>query len=262
MRNLNRDISNRLYIATVCAQHKEILDKYGIGIELDQFCTAVNMEGDEKRAADKEINELITVSAGQVLHAPFNELFPAAIDPRARQLAMDRFNEAAELAAHYGAKKMVVHSGYVPFVYFKEWHNDRSVEFWEEFMADKPDDFVITVENVLDEEPYTMVKMMEKITNPNIRLCLDAGHALCVSEIPVMEWLEVMAPHLGHLHIHNNDGVHDFHRPLTDGLLDMEGFLDKAIELCREDTTITIESLDGIDSMEWLAQKGYLGNLK
>lgn len=258
MKELNRSIGKRLYIATVCGQHKEILDKYGIGVELDQFCTAVNMEGDAREAADKEIEELISVSADRTLHAPFNELFPAAIDPRARQLAMDRFNEAAEIAIKHGVRKMIVHSGYVPFVYFKEWHVDRSVEFWNEFMADKPDDFVITIENVLDEEPYTMVKMMEKITNPNIRLCLDAGHALCVSELPVMEWLEAMAPHLGHIHIHNNDGTHDFHKPLMDGLLDMEEFLDKAIELCREDTTFTIESLDGLDSMEWLIEKGFL----
>ena len=248
----------RLHIATVCSQHREILDRWGIGVELDQFCMAASMKGEARQAADREIAELKAVAGGMILHAPFNELFPAAIDPDARALAMRRFSEAAEIAAENGISRMVVHSGYVPFVYFKEWHRDRSVEFWEEFMADKPDDFIIMIENVLDDEPYMMAEIMERISNPNIRLCFDTGHALCVSKVPVSEWLRVLAPYLGHLHIHNNDGQYDHHSALTEGLIDMESFLDDVIKLCSRDTTVTLETIDGLSSVEWLGKKGYL----
>jgi len=258
MKEVVKNMRNRLYIATVCGQHKEILEKYNIGVELDQFCWAVQLEGEGRTSAFKEIDELIPLSKGNILHAPFNELFPAAIDPRARQMAMDRFNQAAEIAIKLGSDKMVVHTGYMPHVYYKEWHRDRSVEFWNEFMADKPDNFKIVIENVLDDEPYMMAEMIKLIDHPNIKLCFDCGHALCISDVDVMEWLEVMAPHLGHLHIHNNDGTHDYHRPLTDGQIDMKAFLDKALKLCTEDTTFTIESLDGVDSMEWLKNNGYI----
>lgn len=256
--NLNRNLKDRLYIATVCGQHREILRQYGIGAELDQFCTAERMEGAGAAEACREVESLLPMASGVVLHAPFNELFPAAIDPRARALARDRLESAAALALHYGAKKMVVHSGYVPFVYFKEWHVARSVEFWQKFMEGKPEDFQIVIENVLEEEPDMMVEMMEQLSHPRIRLCLDAGHALCVGKVPVFAWLTAMAPWLGHLHIHNNDGVHDRHDPLTKGLLDMEVFLDEAVRLCGADTTITVECLDGGDSMRWLCDRGYL----
>lgn len=257
--DMDRNIRDRLYIATVCAEHKEIIEKYGIGVELDQFCDPRAIDGETAEDARVEIENLLEAADRCVLHAPFSELFPAAIDPKARALAMERMQQAAELAHEYGTKKMIVHSGYVPLVFFKEWHEDRSVEFWEEFMADRDDGLVITVENVMDDEPYMMLKMIERIKNPNIKLCFDVGHAACISDVDVFEWLEKLAPYLGHIHIHNNDGTHDWHKPIFDGKVDMETFLDKVIELCDPDTTITIESLEGLSSMEWLEEKGYLG---
>ncbi|MDO4745636.1 MAG: sugar phosphate isomerase/epimerase family protein [Bacillota bacterium] len=255
---MKRNIKDRLYIATVCAEHKEIISKYGIGVELDQFCDPSAIDGKCAEEAREEINGLLGIADRCVLHAPFSELFPAAIDPKVRLVAMERLQQAAELAALYKAKKMIVHSGYVPLIFFKEWHEDRSVEFWEEFMAGREDGLVITVENVMDDEPYMMAKMMERIKNPNIKLCFDVGHAACISKVPADEWLEVLAPYLGHLHIHNNDGTHDWHKPIFEGNVDMEKFLNLAIEKCAPDTTITIESLSGLTSMEWLKERGYI----
>lgn len=256
---MDRNIKDRLYIATICAEHEEITEKYGIDIELDQYCDPRKIDGELAEDARLEIEGLLGKTAKCTLHAPFSELFPAAIDPKARQLAMERLQQAAEYAVLYKAEKMIVHSGWVPLVFFKEWHEDRSVEFWEELMAGRNDGLTIVVENVMDDEPYMMLKLIERIKNPNIKLCFDVGHAACVSKVPVMEWLEVLAPHLGHLHIHNNDGTHDWHKPVFDGIVDMEAFLDKAIELCAPDTTFTIESLEGLTSMEWLKERGYLG---
>lgn len=258
---MNRNIKDRLYIATVCAEHREIISKYDIGAELDQFCQAEKMDAPLHEDACEEIEELLERQQKKrcVLHAPFSEIFPAAIDPKARELAMQRLQQAAGFALKYGAEKMVVHSGWVPLIYFKEWQEDRAVEFWEEFMANRHDGLKIVVENVMDDEPYMLAKMMDRIKNPNIKLCLDVGHAACVGSTPVVEWLEVLAPYLGHLHIHNNDGTYDFHKPIFEGIVDMEKSLDKAIKLCEADTTFTIESLEGLSSMEWLQARGYLG---
>lgn len=256
---MKRNIKDRLYIATVCAEHKKIVEKYGIGIELDQFCQAEKMDEPLDSEVHVEIEGLVKKAGKCILHAPFSEIFPAAIDPKARKLAMDRLQQAAGFAVNYNADKMVVHSGYVPLVFFKEWHEDKSVEFWEEMMYGRSDGLQIVVENVMDDEPYMIVKMMERIKNPNIKLCFDVGHAACVSRVPVEEWLDVMAPYLGHLHIHNNDGTHDYHKPVFNGIVDMEMLLDKAIKVCASNTTFTIESLEGLTSMEWLKTRGYLG---
>lgn len=257
-KTMGRNIKDRLFIATISSDHEEIAKKYGVGTELDQFCQAERMDEPLKAEACAEIESLLEINKSCVLHAPFSELYPAAIDPKARALAMERLRQAAGFAVGCGAKKMVVHSGYVPMIFYKEWHEDRSVEFWEEFMAGRGGGLKIVIENVMDDEPYMMLSMIEKIKNPDIRLCLDVGHAACVSDVPVMEWLEATAPYLGHIHIHNNDGSHDYHRSLDEGIIDMESFLDRAIELCSPETTFTVESLDGQKAFSWLHERRYI----
>lgn len=253
------NFKDRLYIATVCGQHREIIDKYWIGVELDQFCTAENMDGGKFEAADAEVRELLEAADSRsIIHAPFNELCPAAIDPLAKELAYKRFDQAAELAIRYGADKMVVHTGYIPLVYFKEWHVERSVEFWDRFMEGKPDGFKIVIENVMEDEPYMILKMMEQLKNPNIRLCLDTGHAACISKVPVLEWLDVMAPYLGHIHLHNNNGEYDYHSPIMEGVIPMDEFMESFTAKCGDDVTMTLETLDGLSSMEWLKARGYI----
>ena len=123
-------------------------------------------------------------------------------------------------------------------------------------MEDKGIDIVI--ENVLEDEPYMMAEMMEKMGNDRIRLCLDTGHALCMSSVPVKEWVKVLSPYIGHLHIHNNDGVWDHHCALDDGILDMAEVLDEAFSVCSEDMTVTVEARDCRSSLKWLCEKGYI----
>lgn len=251
---------DRFSIATMCENWRSIAGEYDLSVELDHCCQAENMDGDKGRETKEEITAITTKEGFRavVLHGPFNELFPAAIDPKARELAMKRFNEAAQTAISFGIKTMVVHSGYIPFVYFKEWHRDRSIEFWKEFMEDKPADFSIAIENVLDDDPYTLAEIAEKASDDRIGLCLDVGHANVVSELSINEWIDVFAPHLKHLHIHNNDGSGDYHRDLDCGTLDIAKIIDRVNLKTSNKATFTIEVLEGLRSVEWLAEKQYL----
>ena len=253
-------MKSRIAIATCCAKWKQIADEFGVAIELDQYCQAENMDGDKAAKIEAMIRKDLRQYKGLVLHAPFNELFPAAIDPQARALAMKRYQQAAALAHAFGIRKMVVHSGYMPHVYFKEWHIPRSVEFWTQFMADQPEDFEICIENVLDDEPDMMVAIAKGCDDPRIGLCYDVGHANIISDRGQDEWLRTMAPYLKHLHIHNNDGEKDYHRGLTEGNLDIERVLDGVLQLCAPDTTVTAEILSDRESFVWLTEKGYLGH--
>ena len=125
-------------------------------------------------------------------------------------------------------------------------------------MADRSDGLHIVIENVMDDEPYMMARIMERIKIPDIRLCLDVGNASCVGSVQPREWLEVLAPYIGHIHLHNNDGTYDYHGSVFDGKTDMGDFLERAIELCGEDTTFTVESLEGLSSMKWLEERGFI----
>ncbi len=268
---LSTKLKNKILIATVCDNWQEIAQHYNAGIELDHFCQTDNIDGSRGEKMRLEAKEIIKTYDTRVLHAPFNELFPAAIDAKARKLAMDRFNQIADLSLKFGIKRMVVHSGYMPFTYFKEWHIARSIEFWQEYMEDKPEDFEICIENVLDDEPYMLAEIADGVGDKRVGLCYDVGHSNIKGKggfggserkesTDPNEWLDVLAPYLKHIHLHNNDGIRDYHWELAarEGTLDIEALLSKIPKLCDDDMTITIEALRGLESFEWLKAKEYI----
>ena len=250
------NIREKLYVATIAEDAKTMAAKYGLGIEVNEFCTAVNMEADFARW-DKIAKDNMSVADRFIFHAPFNEIHPSAIDPLAREFAMKRLNQAYRLAASYGIKKMVVHSGFLPDVYFPVWFVDRSVEFWREFMADKPQDFQLVIENQLEPHADLLPELCQKIDHPQVGLCLDTGHALYRSGEDIYHWAECFAPYCKHIHLHNNDKIWDWHWCLDKGSIDMEKFLPHILQTMPQ-ATITLEHLKAEDSLIWLAERGYL----
>lgn len=254
----------KFYQATIGNDFRQQLNKYNIGIEIDHFCQPENLQGHSYRRSMEEVGAMIEAAGldgdSLVLHGPFNELHPAAIDPEALALAKKRIDQAYDICTLLGVRKLVLHSGYMPFVYFKSWHRDRSAEFWREFMEGKPQDFTLCIENVLEDEPYMMAELMEALEakNANIGICLDVGHANCISNVPVSQWIETLAPYIRHFHLHNNMGSKDQHLPFDEGTLKMDDILKQANELCREDTTYTSETINCQSSLKWLKERGYI----
>ena len=238
-----------IYLSTTASDASEIARKYGLGIEIAEYCTAWNMD-DEFAAADAAVREKLESIERRVLHAPFNELFPCAIDRKARALAADRYWQAIKLAKTYGAAKVVIHGGYNPWIYYPVWYVEQSTAFWKEFLKEDPG-VEIVLENVLETEPQWLPDIVKGVDDPRLRLCLDIGHVNAYSRIPLNDWLEGWAPWLSHFHIHNNDTSWDTHNPLTDGTIPMKELLEKASCLCP-DATLTLELLEAKASVEWM----------
>ncbi|MFR5860058.1 MAG: sugar phosphate isomerase/epimerase family protein, partial [Clostridia bacterium] len=195
-----------------------------------------------------------------LLHGPFTEIYPAAIDYRARELGMQRLNEAYEVAATLGVTRMIVHNGWLPFIYFKSWQAEKGALFWQAFLRDKPADFELCIENVLEDEPDMLVDMMRQIDDPRIRLCLDIGHANAVTakNLPVTRWIQRLAPYLAHFHLHNNDGSGDTHAAFDAGSIDMQEILQTIDRCCADDVTYTIEAREPLPCLAWLKAHQYL----
>ena len=132
--------------------------------------------------------------------------------------------------------------------------------FWQEFMSEKPANFRLYVENVLEDEPYMLAEMMKQIKDPRIGICLDVGHALAAghSTVPIEKWIEVLGSYIGHFHIHNNRGDGDTHSPLGDGILDFHSIFSAADANCTPEVTFTVESREALPSVKWLINEGYL----
>ena len=242
----------RIYISTTASDAHAVAVQCGLGIEIAEYCTAWNMD-DKFRDVHPKVLEEIDGISHKVLHAPFNELFPCAIDPRARELAAERYRQAISLAKDYGATKVIVHGGYNPWIYFPVWYVGESIKFWKAFLQETPG-VEIVLENVLETEPQWLLDIVKGVEDPCLRLCLDVGHVNAYSKIPVMDWLKEWAPYLSHFHIHNNDGSWDTHSALDCGTIPMRELLTQAEKLCP-DATFTLELMKAEDSVRWLLEE-------
>ena len=243
----------RLFLSTIADDAVQTAREFGLGVELAQFCLAENMD---KTPPDVQasLDAALEVSR-RVLHAPFAELCPAAIDPLVREVAKRRFLQAAALAKRYGAEKMVVHSGFIPLVYYPEWFAPQSAAFWREFLNDV-DGLTLCVENVMETSPDALRQVAEQVNDPRLRICFDVGHAFCQSG-DLAPWLDALAPYSSHVHLHNNHGTFDEHLGLPDGTLDMAAVI-RQLEALAPQATYTLEVRSARASVEWLLKEGLL----
>ena len=244
-----------VYISTTAPDASQLAVQYGLGIEIAEYCTAWNMD-DEFTGTDAAVRIKLEGIERKVLHAPFNELFPCAIDRKARALAAERYRQAIDLAKAYEATKVVVHGGYNPWIYYPVWYTEQSIIFWKEFLREDPG-MEIVLENVLETDPQWLLDIVKGVGNPRLKLCLDIGHVNAYSKIPLNDWLENWAPHISHFHIHNNDTSWDTHSPLTEGSIPMKELLEKASLLCPN-ATFTLELMEAEASVKWMAETGLI----
>lgn len=241
-----------LYLSTIAPDAAAEARKWGLGLEIAEYCTAWNMDRDFPET-DRAVRAQLEAVGPRVLHAPFNELFPCAIDLKARALAADRYRQAIALAKAYGAEKVIVHGGYNPWIYYPNWYVEQSVLFWKEFLQEDPG-VQIVLENVLETEPEWLRDIVAQVDDPRLRLCLDVGHVHAYSKIPVLDWVKDWAPWLSHFHVHNNDGSADQHRDLPDGGIPMKELFSAVEKLCP-DATVTLEVLEAKPSVQWLEEE-------
>ena len=248
-------LHDRLYLATIAADADETASRFGLGLEIDEFCTAANFDADFDRW-DGAARAHLAHSDRFVFHAPFAELCPCAIDPMVRDVTMRRFRQAAALSRAYGIRRIVVHSGFIPHVYYPVWFVEQSARFFRALLDAEPE-VIFCVENVLDDDPAPLMDLADAVDDPRLGLCLDVGHANAVSKIPVRQWLKRLAPRLMHLHLHDNDGAADLHQIPGDGSLGFPGLMDE-IEAAAPEATLTFECMDGAGCARRLAEYGWL----
>ncbi len=250
-------IRNRLFVSTTADDCRPAALRFRIGLEIAEFCWAQRIDVDREENL-KRTKELMDGLPPGWFHAPFAELAPCAIDPRARRLAAERYAEAIGLAKELGFNRIVIHGGFIPEIYYPEYYVEQSILFWKDFLAGAPENIMIALENVMEPSPETLVEIVRGVSDPRLGLCLDVGHANCsVSAVPPLDWIGPMAPYLFHVHLHDNTGGKDLHSPLGEGNIPIGRIINKVAELCPE-ATFTIENMHCTPSLEWLDEKGYL----
>ena len=252
----------KLYLNTHNPGAATVAKQMGLGIELDDYLffndECKGMGVDEK---DELYNRCVKLIQG------FDKLFFHGIifGTDLKMLAeasatdiMELCNQSFVIAQAFGINHIVFHSDYIPgYSKQQEWL-PCTIDFWQEYMSDKPENLHIYIENFVDNDPDMMAKLCDKINDNRVRLCLDTGHASSNSNVDIVDWIDSLGSFIGHAHIHNNDGKWDYHWPLGKGILDMEQILFK-FESKTPNITYTIEA-DYLLSLKWLSEHGFLND--
>lgn len=246
----------KIYISSIASDANSVANKYGLGIEISEYCTADNMDinyQETKEVVSKSIQGIDRFT----FHGPFNELFPSAIDTKVRTLSMDRFHQSYTLAKTYKAQKIIFHSGFYSNMYYPCFFKERSIIFWKEFMDSIDGSIEVVIENVFDNDSNILKEIIDEVNNPKLKLCLDIGHANCYTNISIVNWIKELNTRISHFHIHNNDGKMDLHNTIDNGTINMKEVLE-AIEKYSPDATITLEVFDSYKCIKWLIKEGYI----
>lgn len=195
------------------------------------------------------------------VHAPFFDLSPGAMEPRVRQVTLQRLTQALEAAGVFGAQLMVIHPGY------DRWRYPNLAAAWTAQAAETVArllplaerlDCRLALENIYEEAPETLVGLVTVLDSPWFGHCFDIGHWQLFGRLPQADWLAAIAPRLMHLHLHDNHGEADDHLPVGEGCIDFTPLLD-LLPTLPHPPSITLEAHDPDELRRSLANLSTLG---
>ena len=200
----------------------------GIGIEVHIHNNLLhNLDRRQVRGVGQRLAEL---QIPCTFHAPFMDLSPGGFDERIVTLTRDTLKRSLEMAVCLGAISAVFHPGYDRWRFgdHQQLWLDQSVETWTMLLRESPAETAILLENVFEEEPSTLVALFKEIQKPNFGFCFDAGHFNLFSRATLRTWLTAMKGVVVEMHLHDNNGSADDHKPIGTGTFpfrELKGFL-------------------------------------
>ena len=104
----------------------------------------------------------------------------------------------------------------------------------------------IALENLLpgslSSDIGVLIEQVDRLGHPLVGICLDTGHAH-VSGFDIVEAVSAIGPRLFALHVHDNDGTADQHRPPLAGTIEWTGFV-AALQEVGYAGTLNLEVVD------------------
>jgi sugar phosphate isomerase/epimerase len=189
------------------------------------------------RLALKQKGQSITI------HAPFMDLSPGGVDAKVKRATIERLNQIVEVAAFFHPQIVIFHPGY------NKWLFDGNVELWLENSLKTWSPIVtmvermsipIALENVFEEEPSSLQKLISTINSSYFNFCFDTGHFHLFSTVSMEEWFNSLGKYIKAVHLHDNFKKSDDHLPIGDGEIDFDLFF-QLIKHHGVDAIYTIE---------------------
>ena len=218
-------------------------DVLSAGLNPEIYTDAATL--DSIRPKDLKDTREILVEKGLriTLHGPYMDLSPGASDEKIRLITVERYRQTFEAAQLLLPETIVLHAGYderrfdgdVPL-----WLS-QSRKTWPRFIkeAEKMGS-VIAVENVFEENPLPIKRLVESMNSPNFRVCFDTGHLNLFSKVKMEEWFNEIGSKVSEVHLHDNRGKWDEHLIIGDGNIDFPLFF-SLLKKYSHDPVYTVE---------------------
>jgi sugar phosphate isomerase/epimerase len=217
--------------------------EHKLDYELPTFYYPENLDNGAAEIA--KYNGLLAGFKGMLsMHGPIFDMNVVSLDPEIERISRYRYMQAINIAKELDVRYLVFHTQWTPIT-----------GFWEELIAEhlEGSNLTILLENFLDPTPESMITLLNRVSSPHLRACLDTGHVNIFSDMSPIDWVRELGHHVAYIHAHNNAGSLDSHDGFERGLIDMDCFLNhlallpQKIHLAIE--TATIEDLNASYAM-------------
>lgn len=196
------------------------------------------------------------------MHGAFFDVIPFSADKKIQKISNLRIEQSLGVARRIGAKAVVFHTNYNPFLnsesYIRSWI-DTNEEYWSKVL-EQNSDINIYLENMFDQTPDIMEALSERLCKyENYGVCFDWAHASLTKVEPEI-WVEKLGKYVKHIHINDNDLTSDLHLAWGDGSVNRAAFYE-CYEKYMEGATVLIETSSmekQIRSIEKLKEEGFL----
>jgi len=200
----------------------------GMGVNPEIYLSSTTLDACQDADVRRLGDALKKAGRSYTFHAPYMDLAPGGVDSKIRRATRERLEHVLHLASLIKPKIVVFHPEYEQWRHgeaFDLWFQG-SVEMWSPLVKEAERIGVtLALENVFEQGPDTIKKLLEKISSPHFGFCFDTGHWLVFSKKRWQEWLEALGTRLVEVHLHDNDGETDQHLPPGDGTFDFIGLL-------------------------------------
>ncbi len=219
------------YLAT----HPESLDRLAArGLWPELGLDAPSLDGLPESWHADAARRLAAAGLRAGVHLPFYDLRPGSADACIRNASRERLVRAATIARLYEPTHMIGHPSLnTPLPPDSaEAMRERCRDTWLAMLDGWTGHPPLYLENTFDRDPEELVALVVELAaaggGEGCGICFDVGHwhsfAGGAARKDLGRWLERLAPHIGHLHLHDNSGAGDEHLALGAGTIPFKAF--------------------------------------
>ena len=197
---------------------------HGCNLELGTFAYADSLDGNWRSLLNAHKKALASFKGKVSLHGVFQDICIHSSDSKIATVSRQRILTNMAVAEALGAKYVVFHANFNPFVYGELYKTNwiaRNAAFWREVLEKY--ESTLLLENFWETSPEILLALMNEVRDPRLKVCLDTGHVNAFSKVPFEEWVAKLGGQIPYMHFSDNMGKADQHLEIGCGNIDWQG---------------------------------------